>query len=88
MAIVVLCRKLSPIDLTASLLLAFYRKNSGIYEEIEWIAEDNNDNELISCLDGYAAKLKNEFKIKVLRKNEISVLNPTNKQLCIFWTIY
>lgn len=81
MAIVVLCRTISPVDLTASLLLAHYRETTGQREEVEWITENYSENSLIEQLSNIACRLKGFFEITVTEQKMISALSPTNGQI-------
>ena len=68
MSIVVLTRGVKPIDLAASLLLAYKAKKSGVEENIEWIVEEFSDDyvfpELERIASFFAPHLKSEFSME------------------------
>lgn len=81
MSIVVLTRGVKPIDLTASLLLAYKAKKSGVEENIEWIVEEFSDDYVFPELERIASFFAPHLKIVVKHQQDIQELYPTTKKI-------
>ncbi|MFR0836740.1 MAG: hypothetical protein ACLSG8_12035, partial [Barnesiella sp.] len=81
MSIVVLTRGVKPIDLAASLLLAYKAKKSGVEENIEWIVEEFSDDYVFPELERIASFFAPHLKIVVKHQQDIQELYPTTKKI-------
>lgn len=81
MAIVVLARGIKPIDLTASLLLAYEYSMNGISSAIEWIVEETSPTNVYDELLKYAHFFSPKFDITVKRQREVPELFPDTKEI-------
>ena len=79
MSIVVLTRGVKPIDLAASLLLAYKAKKSGVEENIEWIVEEFSDDYVFPELERIASFFAPHLKIVVKHQQDIQELYPNQR---------
>lgn len=78
----VLTKSTTPIDLTASILLAYEKRNKNQSVCVNWIVEKIAPKLVLEQLKNYADSF--EIPINVFRQEEISLLNPSRYELEVF----